>query len=438
MNTQPTIVLVLKSGGDFAFRDVQLIAKHINGKWKSSIRPRIICLWDKASEVYELGNIEIHPLNAPEGPHGAWSRIELYSPKMEQYKPFLYVDLDTAVIQSLENIFDLVHKNALGSKFITLEDFWQHGQLATGLVWFPANCEKTKQVYNNFSSPTGKRMDVYIRSICKQDLFWQQLTTAILDFKPRETGVLSILPVDAYLVCFHGKPRIYQAAEASLAISWVKSYVGQEFTPTDYEYEVTVIIPYKEDRGWLQEAIDSVPKTCQLLLGQGEGNWPANFNKMLPEAKGKYVKFLHEDDRLTPNGIGDSVKAIEEQGADFIHGNVYELSMRSGNMTEWVCKYPNPSLKDLLFKNTLHSASLMYRKEIFDKIGGFDETLNTAEEYEFNLRCLQSGLKLGFCPSFLSIYRRHPAQKVRTVPKLEKDKERQYVQQFYTNYNEIK
>ena len=49
MNNRRIIVLVLRTSKDFAFRDVELIARHINGKWKSSVRPRIICLWDKAT-----------------------------------------------------------------------------------------------------------------------------------------------------------------------------------------------------------------------------------------------------------------------------------------------------------------------------------------------------------------------------------------------------
>ena len=122
MENRRTIVLVLRSGGDFSFRDVELIARHINGKWQSETRPRIICLWDKASTSYDLGNIEILPLKI--SATGTWSRMYLYSPNMEQYRPFLYVDLDTAVIGSLENVFDLV-KDA--SQFIVLEDFWQRG-----------------------------------------------------------------------------------------------------------------------------------------------------------------------------------------------------------------------------------------------------------------------------------------------------------------------
>lgn len=426
MEDRKTIVLVLRSGGDFKFRDVELIANHINGKWQSDLRPRIICLWDKVTESYDLGNIEFIPLTNKEP--GTWSRIQLYSPEMEQYKPFLYVDLDTAVIRSLENIFNLIRDD---SQFITLEDFWQRDQLATGLVWFPKNCDKTNKVWDSFKGPLGWRMDYYIRSICQPDTYWQKLTTTIYDFKPKPGIILTQLPADANLVCFHGKPRIFTVVEASMTVDWVKRYVEEEFPERRKKAEVTVIIPYKVDRGWLKDAIASVPKDVQLLVSQGEGNWPANFNKVLSQAEGKYIRYLHEDDMLTPNCITDSVKAIEEQNVDFIHGDAIEA--KEGEQRR-VRKSPNiliPTLQDLLSKNVIHSATTMYRREIFTKIGGFDETLNTAEEFEFHLRCLKAGFKIGYCPNVLAIYRRHPLQKVRTVAKEQKDKEREEVRKRY-------
>ena len=155
MNEQRyTVVLVLRSGGDFSIKDVELISRHIHGKWKSENKPYIICLWDKATTNYNLGNIEIIPLGNDYT--GTWSRIQLYSPEMEQYKPFLYVDLDTVIVSSLEDMFKLIKDE---SKFITLEDFYQRDQLATGLVWFPKDCKKTQKVWKAYSEPTGKRMD---------------------------------------------------------------------------------------------------------------------------------------------------------------------------------------------------------------------------------------------------------------------------------------
>ena len=427
MSNQRTIVLVLKNGKGFSFNDVELIARHIHGKWKAVTRPRIICLWDQITEPCDLGNIELIPLtnNWP----GTWSRMILYSPQMEQYKPFLYVDLDTAIIRSLENIFDLVDDP---SRFITLEDFWNKRQLATPLVWFPADCEKTKKVWETWKGDTqGKvRMDSFLRKYIAPDLYWQQLTTTIYDFKPRTDSILSSVPSNATLVCFHGKPRIFDIVEASMSLSWVQDYVNTEYEET-LKKKVTVIIPYNKDRGFLQEAIASVPADVQLIVSQGEGSWPANFNKVFSQAEGDYIKFLHEDDMLLPNCIEDSVKALEEQNVDFIHGNAIEIFQDTGKQRRYIPKVFYPTAGDLVLKNVIHCPTLMYRKEVFEKVGLFNESLDNQEEYEFNLRCLKAGLKIGYCNSFLAVYRRHPAQKIKTITKLAIKKEKELVNNMY-------
>lgn len=218
-----TIVLVLKSGGDFGFQDVNLIGTQILLKWKSSIKPKIVCFWDQIKETIDLGNIEYRPINNDY--KGVWSRFMLYGPEVEDLKPFLYLDLDTAIIQSLENIFELVYEKE--DKWIVLEDFWQKNQLATGLVWFPKNCKKTLEIYNKYVSDgksyTG-RMDYYLRTVSKEDLFWQQLTSTVYNFKPKNISgkYLVDLPKNANLVCFHGKPRIPQAD----FVPWVNKYLS--------------------------------------------------------------------------------------------------------------------------------------------------------------------------------------------------------------------
>jgi len=419
MENKKTIVVVLRSGGDFSFRDVELMVRHINGKWQSKERPCIICLWDKASQEYDLGNFQIIPLtnNYPKW----WSRMMLYSPEMEQYRPFLYIDLDTAVIQSLEKIFELVGDPRM---FIPLEDFYQKGQLATGLAWIPANSKKINAIWKAWKNENlSGRMDMFLRKVVKEDKFWQQLTNTIYDFKPKPTGVLSHLPEDAVVVCFHGKPRIYQCAEASMSLQWVKDYVNQHTFFSSVEVrttkkKVTVIIPYNVDRGYLKDAIASVPDNVQLILSQGAGCWPQNFNKALKEAEGDYIKYLHEDDMLTPNCIEDSIAAIEEQGVDFIHGQVVEIFMNAGRATKrYTPKIKIPTLEQLLADNVIHSASTMYRREVFEKVGLLNESpqVHSFEEFEFNVRCLQMGMRIGYCNSALAFYRRHPKQIIRTV-----------------------
>ena len=188
--------------------------------------------------------------------------------------------------------------------------------------------------------------------------------------------------------------------------------------------KVTIIIPYNRDRGYLQDAIDSVPKDVQLILSKGDGTWPENFNKALPEAKGEFIKYLHEDDMLTENCVRLSVETIERY--DFIHGDAIEIRSDPYRVMRYKPKVNNPTFQDLLNHNVIHSPTLMYRRVIFEKIGGFNESreVYSFEEYEFNLRVLKAGFKIGYCPEPLAYYRRHKEQIIRTVNNQERQANR--------------
>jgi len=189
---------------------------------------------------------------------------------------------------------------------------------------------------------------------------------------------------------------------------------------------VTVIIPFKEDRGWLKYAVNSVPLEVQLIIAKGNGSWTANFNRALQQATGKYIKYLHEDDQLSANCIEESVRFLEMYDVDFIHGNAIEIDIHGKTMSKYVPHIKQPSLENLLNLNVIHSATTMYKREVFTKVGLFSENpvYYSFEEFEFNLRCLKAGLKIGYVDEVLAFYRRHPNQAIKTVNKQERIKNR--------------
>ena len=198
---------------------------------------------------------------------------------------------------------------------------------------------------------------------------------------------------------------------------------------------ITIIIPYNKDRGYLQEAINSVPKRndVELLIMQGNGLWPENFNKALHFATGDYIKWLHEDDQLLPGAIDLYFKAFEDNNIDFVHGNAFEMHQGTNEKKLWTPAIKIPTLVQMLQKNHIHSSTLMYRKEVFEVVGQMNESpkVYSFEEFEFNLRCLEYGLSIGYIDVPLSIYRRHPKQIIRTVDADERTRNRNNLLEKY-------
>jgi glycosyltransferase involved in cell wall biosynthesis len=176
--------------------------------------------------------------------------------------------------------------------------------------------------------------------------------------------------------------------------------------------KVSIVIPYNRDRGWLNEAEQSIEsqtyENIEVIHSQSNNGVSYNLNRGIERTTGDFIKYLCEDDMLTSNSIEDSVKAM--QGVDFIHGNALTLHDNL-DVRKYYASTKRPTLSQMAHSNCIHGGSLMYRADVFERFGLFDESLWTGEEYDFNMLIMSKGAKLGFCDSFLYIYRRHDEQK---------------------------
>ena len=205
------IVLVLRTGRNFGVRDVELLSRKII---KTTPGVKIICLSDT---LITLPGVEYQPLCNDWKKW--WCRMELYSPRLLDYRPFLFIDLDTIVLGDLNELIDLIPDKNM---YIPLEDFYQKGKLATGFLWMPKDNPKVNRVWIEWFKAgcpdTVTRMDYFLRTHIIPDTYWQRLTNKIVDFKPIRKPLLKD-PGDAIAVCLHGKPSVWEAD-----VEWVKKY----------------------------------------------------------------------------------------------------------------------------------------------------------------------------------------------------------------------
>jgi glycosyltransferase involved in cell wall biosynthesis len=178
--------------------------------------------------------------------------------------------------------------------------------------------------------------------------------------------------------------------------------------------KVSIIIPFNKDRGFLNEALQSVENqtysNVELIISQSHKSMSHNFNNGIEKSTGDFIKYLCDDDMLPKDSIEKSVKAFTP-ATDVIHGNaiVFKEIVSKGIIYRPLKKYLN--IGNMIVNNYVHGGTLMYRKEVFEKMGLFNESLWTAEEYEFNLRCLYNHLKFRYVDETLAYYRRHSGQK---------------------------
>jgi glycosyltransferase involved in cell wall biosynthesis len=177
--------------------------------------------------------------------------------------------------------------------------------------------------------------------------------------------------------------------------------------------EVSIIIPFKEAREFLNEAIASAEcqsgfvlnKDYEIILQKGDYRLGKNVNDGVAKAKGRFIKILADDDLLTPNCLIDLyTKAVE--GFDFVCANAINFEP-DGKETLIRSRIPD-NLIEFTYENPIHGGTVLYRKE---NMPAWDETMWTAEEYEVTLRMANMGLSFGYVDSIVHRYRLHDSQK---------------------------
>ena len=140
----------------------------------------------------------------------------------------VFIDLDTIIVG------DINHLCGYTGEFIALNDFNRLGShVGSGLMAFDG--EGMKHLFNTFKDRPEFQMERhrgdqnFIYDNSKPD-FWQSLyPNQVVSFKPdRGRGVLKMLPEDARVVCFHGKPKpkdvINMDSDDRYYCPWVKEH----------------------------------------------------------------------------------------------------------------------------------------------------------------------------------------------------------------------
>jgi glycosyltransferase involved in cell wall biosynthesis len=115
--------------------------------------------------------------------------------------------------------------------------------------------------------------------------------------------------------------------------------------------------------------------------------------------------------------ILSKVKFLEEKPEVGLVGTTY-VAFQDGNFEEqqiakWI-RY-GENIKKTYGKggHCVCHGTIMFRGEIFDRIGGPTRRIKGAEDYEFIANCINAGIEISNIPEVLYYYRAHPNQRSR-------------------------
>ncbi len=166
---------------------------------------------------------------------------------------------------------------------------------------------------------------------------------------------------------------------------YLKETLDSVFAQTYKDYEVIVV-----DDGSTDGTKDMLDRSGYKLRYQWQANAgvAAARNVLIKLAKGEFIAFIDSDDLFLPNAIERLLGAIENESGNVIAYSSY-LRIDPNGKVIGKCKRKlhNGYITTQLFRSIfVHTLGSMFPKKILKDIGGFDESLLVAEDYDLWLR----------------------------------------------------
>jgi len=121
-----------------------------------------------------------------------------------------------------------------------------------------------------------------------------------------------------------------------------------------------------------------------------------NWNDLCSIAKGEYVCILGDDDTMEPAYIQTCITALDASGADIAYTDVYYRD-GSGRLLDTYRPPGTITLETMRGGNKIWSSSIV-RRDLWQRIGGYDMPIPYVHDYDFWVRCLQAGAKTEYVP----------------------------------------
>ena len=190
-------------------------------------------------------------------------------------------------------------------------------------------------------------------------------------------------------------------AEAFLARA-LRSVVAQTFN----DYEIVLV-----DDGSTDGTAEIAQSFKQVrYFHQPNRRQPATRNRGLKEAKGELIAFLDADDEWLPEKLERQLAFMSERDSQISFTDTYVSSKgkRVGRHSELVPPCDGEILLGLLRQSFITINTVVARKELLERVGGFDENVpfRSHEDYDLWLRLALVGTRFDYLDEPLAVYHR--------------------------------
>jgi glycosyltransferase involved in cell wall biosynthesis len=180
----------------------------------------------------------------------------------------------------------------------------------------------------------------------------------------------------------------------------VRRAIASVLTQTYQDFEIIVVDDASTDQTVSVIASIADPRIVLIRHVRRLGG-SATRNSGITASRGSYVAFLDSDDEWMPDKLNRQIELFKRSNeVGFVYAG-YEIRLPDGDVMSHIPRVCTDLPGKLLIDNVVGGASVgMVRREVFERVGLFDETLRCAQDVDFWLR-VSDAFPADFVPDVL-------------------------------------
>lgn len=192
---------------------------------------------------------------------------------------------------------------------------------------------------------------------------------------------------------------VYKEPEEQIRAS-IESILNQTYSNIEF-----IIILDNPDEKWRKDLIESYhDNRMKLFINRTNIGLTKSLNLGLAHATGGYIARMDADDISAPERFEKQLKFLRETEYDLC-GTFLEFFNDEGTTEKVKLPYNfNIIKKNMRYYNCVFHPTWLAKKIVFEKNGGYVD-ISTCEDYDFLVRAVLNGFKIGNVPEFLFKYR---------------------------------
>jgi glycosyltransferase involved in cell wall biosynthesis len=186
----------------------------------------------------------------------------------------------------------------------------------------------------------------------------------------------------------------------------IQSVIGQGYPELEH------IVVHDGSHPDAAAIFDRSPAPLRSVQFSPDRGQASAINAGFAASSGEVMAWLNSDDVLLPGAlsyVGRYLAAHPE--VDVVYGHCIFLDAKDRDVGVWVT--PRHCADALRWLDFLPQETVFWRRRVWDAVGGIDESLTLAFDWDLFSRFHRSGARIVRLPRFLGGFRQHPAQRMR-------------------------